>query len=56
MLLVNSSGVSGSDVQSQVTLGDSRVDFITDSGSHVIEVKNVVCADYHISSAPLKRR
>ena len=55
-------GVDGSDVKTQVTLGDSRVDFVvpssssssSSSGSHVIEVKNVVCADYHDSTAPAK--
>ena len=50
-------GVDGLDIKTQVTLGDSRVDFVvpsSSSGSHVIEVKNVVCADYHASTAPAK--
>ncbi|GMH85936.1 hypothetical protein TrST_g9949 [Triparma strigata] len=46
-------GLSG-DIQGQKTLGDSRVDFVIDE-VNVVEVKNVVCADYHASTAPAKR-
>ena len=49
-------------LQQQVTIGDSRVDFqmtLTKPGgqSHkvVFEVKNVVCADYQASNAPVPK-
>jgi DNA-binding sugar fermentation-stimulating protein len=49
-------GLGGTDVEvkGQVKLGDSRVDFLL-HGSYVVEVKNVVCADYCQSTAPVKR-
>ncbi|GMH68257.1 hypothetical protein TrRE_jg7538 [Triparma retinervis] len=46
-------------VRSQVTLGDSRVDYViensdSDVSDIILEVKNVVCADYHTDTAPAK--
>ena len=42
----------------QFTYGDSRIDFAIQSSSKLflIEVKNVVCADYHESNAPEKSK
>jgi sugar fermentation stimulation protein A len=42
-------------IQSEVTLRDSKVDFVV-NGDHVVEVKNVVCADYCLETAPPKLR
>lgn len=47
-------GLISEDIQGQKTLGDSRVDFVLNE-VNVVEVKNVVCADYHITTAPPKR-
>jgi len=42
----------------QFTYGDSRIDFAIQAPSklYLIEVKNVVCADYHESNAPEKSK
>jgi len=54
-------GYGKRDFREQVTLRDSRVDFVIGDGdedgesAHVVEVKNVVCADYRAASTPEQR-
>lgn len=52
-------GYGTESIREQVTMNDSRVDFVlgeADGGQeHIIEVKNVVCADYRAATAPEKK-